>query len=286
VSEFWEDGLILKALAGSRSQGLAREGSDIDTRGVCIPPERYLIGLGEFEQYESEGNDHVIYALAKFVRLALKGNPNLLEVLYTHPDDLIFVNGAGRQLLDERQCFLSKQVGLRFLGYAQHQQQRMDRHRRWLVDPPEAAPQPPDFGAAMVGGRAKFSDADQRKAFDAAVKHWNHYCTWRENRNPARVELEDAHGYDTKHGMHLVRLLRMGIEVSNEHTLHVRRPDAEELLAIRDGSLGYDELQGMVQRSIIELRSAVDASTLPAEPDADAAEALLIRLHSEALRDS
>jgi len=246
----------------------------------------HVLRAGEFEQHESEGGDHVIYSLAKFIRLALQGNPNLLETLYTHPDDVIFVNAAGQQLIDSRECFLSKQVGLRFLGYAQHQQQRMDRHRRWLIDPPTGAPQPEEFGAQLEGGRAKFADADQRKAFDAAVKHWSHFRTWRANRNPSRAALEDAYGYDSKHGMHPVRLLRMGIEVSNEHTLHVRRPDAVELLALRDGSLDYAALQRMVEEHVNELQRAVESSTLPDEPDAATAEALLIQLHTQALRDA
>ncbi|AEZ66297.1 hypothetical protein phiTE_131 [Pectobacterium phage phiTE] len=33
------------------------------------------------------------------------------------------------------------------------------------------------------------------------------------NRNAARHELEEKFGYDTKHAMHLVRLLRMSQEI-------------------------------------------------------------------------
>ena len=115
MADFWEEGLILRTLSGSRAHGLAREDSDTDTRGVCIPPARYLLGLGEFEQHESSGGDHVTYALAKFVRLALQGNPNILESLYTHPDDVLHITDAGRELVDSRACFLSKQVGKRFI---------------------------------------------------------------------------------------------------------------------------------------------------------------------------
>ena len=41
--------------------------------------------------------------------------------------------------------------------------------------------------------------------------------------------------------MHLVRLLRMGKEALEEGVLKVKRPDAEELLAIRAGSWTYEE---------------------------------------------
>ena len=56
--------------------------------------------------------------------------------------------------------------------------------------------------------------------------------------------LEAAHGYDTKHGAHLVRLLRMGREIVETGSVHVWRGDrdADELLAIRAGAWSYDRL--------------------------------------------
>lgn len=58
----------------------------------------------------------------------------------------------------------------------------------------------------------------------------------------ARAELEAQHGYDTKHAMHLVRLLRMGEEILSTGRVNVRREDADELMAIRKGALSYDQL--------------------------------------------
>ncbi len=84
MEEFWKRNLILQVISGSRAYGLARAGSDEDTRGVCIPPKEYLLGLQTFEQHENETQDHVVFALAKFVRLALQANPNIIETLYTH----------------------------------------------------------------------------------------------------------------------------------------------------------------------------------------------------------
>ncbi len=283
MGDFWEDGLVLRVLAGSRAHGLAREGSDTDTRGVCIPPERYLIGLSAFEQHESENRDHVTYALAKFVRLALQGNPNVLETLYVDPGDVLFANEAGRELLAARDLFLSKHAGRRFMGYALDQLKRMERHHRWIVDPPERAPRPADYGATEGGGRARFPDDDARKAYDAAQKHWNHYRAWRETRNPERAALEDRHGYDTKHALHLVRLATMGAEVLERGTLVVRRPDAERLLAIRDGALTYEELLALAGELVASLDARLAASALPDEPDERAAEELVIRLHRRAL---
>lgn len=283
MPEFWETNLILRTLSGSRAHGLAREGSDTDTRGVCIPPARYLLGLSQFEQHESEGGDHVTYALSKFVRLALQGNPNIMESLFTHEDDILFINDAGRELVAARDLFLSKQVGQRFMGYALDQLKRMERHHRWLVDPPIAQPQPTEYGAKVNGGRYRFPDTDRQKAYDADLKHWHHYQTWRMERNPARAALEDRYGYDTKHAMHLVRLLKMGQEVLSESTLVVRRPDAEWLLGIRDGALDYESLLRLAEVLTATLNEQIKASSLPDGPDQEAAENLLVRMHLQAL---
>ncbi len=283
VAEFWEETLILRTLSGSRAHGLAREGSDTDTRGVCIPPDRYLLGLSKFEQHTSEGGDHVTYALAKFVRLALQGNPNILESLFTHEEDVLFLSPAGRQLIEAKNLFLSKQVGRRFMGYALDQLQRIERHYRWLKNPPSAKPESRDYGARLQGGRERFPDTDQQRAFEADLKHWNHYLTWRRERNPTRAALEEKHGYDTKHAMHLVRLLKMGSEVLTDGTLLVRRPDAGHLLGIRDGALDYPSLVALAENMTSSLKGQIASSSLPEQPDEAAAEALLIQLHRAAL---
>jgi len=285
VSEpFWERNLILKVVCGSRAHGLATEQSDTDTRGVCIPPARFLLGLSRFEQHESEGRDHVIFALAKFVRLALQGNPNIIETLFGDPGDVLHVDEHGQRLLGARRLFLSRRVGERFAGYARAQLGRMERHHRWLSDPPEGQPTPAEFGAADVGGRWTFPDTDAEKAYRAALKHHDHYRTWRRDRNPERAALEARHGYDTKHAQHLCRLLRMGAEVLEEGVVRVRRPDAEWLRGIRRGMLGYDELLELVRRELELLPGRVAVSPLPEEPDTEAAEALVIDLQENFLR--
>ena len=78
--------------------------------------------------------------------------------------------------------------------------------------------------------------------YELAKDIHNNYWTWKENRNKKRSELEEQFGYDTKHAMHLVRLLRMGYEALDQGKIIVKRPDAAELLAIRNGSQTYEEL--------------------------------------------
>jgi predicted nucleotidyltransferase len=278
--------LILSVVAGSKAQGLDTAGSDLDTRGVCIPSRQYLLGLTRFEQWSDESNDHVIYALDKFVRLGLEGNPNIIETLFTDEADFLFVDETyGRPLIDHRGLFLSKQVGIRFGHYAMHQLEKIERHHRWIVDPSPQEPAPAEFQAQNLGGRWRFPDANAERAFKAAHKKWKHYTTWRAERNPARASLEEAHGYDTKHASHLCRLLLMGLEILQTGEVHVKRLDAEWLKGVRTGSMDYPEILAWATRKIAELNRAVKESTLPDEPDRATAQEIVVSLQQRFICD-
>lgn len=81
-----------------------------------------------------------------------------------------------------------------------------------------------------------------KNEYNGAKDTWHNYWTWKKNRNVVRSALEEQSGYDTKHAMHLVRLLRMGAEALETGEILVKRPDAAELLAIRNGAWTYEEL--------------------------------------------
>lgn len=68
------------------------------------------------------------------------------------------------------------------------------------------------------------------------------YHKWKEERNEDRASIEMKYGYDCKHAMHTVRLLRTVEEALTTGTIQVKRPDAEELLAIRNGAWTYEEM--------------------------------------------
>lgn len=276
---FWERGLILRVRTGSHAYGLATAQSDEDSRATCVVPKRFLLGLESFEQHESEGKDHVTYALAKFATLALQGNPNIIEMLHSPEDCILHRDALGDELCAAREGFLSRQAGERFGGYARGQLERMERHRRWLTDPPSGAPDPVAFGATAIDGQLKFPDPSRRKRFDVEQKRWQHYETWRKERNEARAKLESDFGYDTKHAVHLIRLLRMGEEILTRGEVIVRRPDAEDLLDLRQGRWPYERVMEEARARSEALTGLVEASPLPAGPDRPRVEALVVRLH-------
>lgn len=127
---------------------------------------------------------------------------------------------------------------------------------------------PPDLIQAL--------SAERR--YRAALKHWEAYEAWKTERNPARAELERRHGYDTKHAMHLVRMMRTGLEVLETGALVVRRPDAAELNEIRDGSLPFEALLATARALEERMRDAAARSTLPADVDPAFVDGLALEL--------
>lgn len=300
--------LVYETLHGSRAYGLARADSDHDYKGVVVGPARWYHGfVGGPEQVEL-GDDHVRFEIRKFTRLAAAANPTLLETLYTHPDDHVTVTAVGRRLLDARDGFLSKRVRHSFGGYALSQLKRIRTHRQWLLDPPTEPPTRAAFGLPekalvprdQMGAAEAMRDKgtlaeldlspnfldvlDRERRYKQARKRWGQYQTWLAHRNPKRAALEARFGYDTKHAMHLVRLLTMGGEILRGEGVIVRRPDRDDLLAIRDGALDYEALIARAEALSRAIEAAEAASTLPDLPDEDALDRLCAELVDTVLR--
>jgi len=360
----------LLVVCGSRGQGLHGPRSDVDVRGFCVPPRRYLLGFdSRFEQADTrediaplatllsaeearvEGLDGSVYALAKLARLCVDCNPNLLEVLFCREDEVRLCTPVGRALRDARVAFLSERARHSFAGYAAGQLRRIEGHRKWLLDPPSSPPTREEFGLpeaalipanqrlaaeaavskqldsweidfgdlpasqvtalrgriahvlgeVLVAGQGRWTAAartvgldddlievmKRERTYQNARRHWKQYCTWKRQRNPARAALEAAHGYDTKHAAHLVRLLRCGREILEEGTLAVWRGDrdAGELRAIRAGAWSYETLIEQVAAEESALAAVVEEgrSVVPKRPDLTQLEALTVELTEQAL---
>jgi hypothetical protein len=58
----------------------------------------------------------------------------------------------------------------------------------------------------------------------------------------------------------------------------VKRPDAAELLAIRDGKMTYDQLVAEAQHLEYLMREGPESSPLPAQLDEDSIDELLVNV--------
>ncbi len=121
--------IIYRCVVGSRAYGLEHAGSDTDRRGVYLPPAELHWSLyGVPEQLENPESQDCYWELQKFLVLALKANPNVLECLYSpiveHADAL------GRELVAIRGAFLSKLVYQTYNGYVLSQFKKLGQDLR------------------------------------------------------------------------------------------------------------------------------------------------------------
>lgn len=136
-----------------------------------------------------------------------------------------------------------------------------------------------ELAAVSIGlSREVLAAIKQERKYRAARKGWSKYQDWKRSRNPDRAALEEKYGFDTKHGSHLVRLMRTGKEILLEGVLRVRRPDALELLAIRDGELDFDALMNITSQLRVEVEDAEVVSSLPKSPPFEAIERVYLDL--------
>jgi predicted nucleotidyltransferase len=123
------DFVIYRCVVGSRAFGLEGEDSDVDRRGVYLPPADLQWSLyGAPEQLENEATQECYWELRKFLILALKANPNILECLYTPLVET--VAPIAQELLAMREIFLSKLVYQTYNGYVMSQFKKLEQDLR------------------------------------------------------------------------------------------------------------------------------------------------------------
>jgi uncharacterized protein len=139
---------ILRGLVGSTVHGLnVNDGiEDRDEMGICVEPLDDAMALWDpFEQFiyrtaaEREGRsnarstggdlDLTIYSLRKWMRLAIKGNPTILLLLFTSQDQLVSCDELDAELRALTPEIVSRRVQAPFLGYLQAQKQRLTGER-------------------------------------------------------------------------------------------------------------------------------------------------------------
>lgn len=121
------DNIILLVVSGSHAYGLNTPESDLDIRGIAIENEDTLFGLDNFEIFENKETDTVIYSLRNFMRLAMKGSPNMLELLNVRNDDIIYITDEGYKLLENKELFLSKKLYHTIRGFTKNSLNRMEK---------------------------------------------------------------------------------------------------------------------------------------------------------------
>lgn len=118
----------------------SKKSGDRDELGICVEGLDLAMGLSHpFEQFvyrsaeDRDGKDApsqagdldlTIYSLRKFLRLALKGNPTILTLLFIPRMKWVKGDARGSNLQELSPKIVSRQAGKAYLGYLTAQKQR------------------------------------------------------------------------------------------------------------------------------------------------------------------
>jgi len=120
--------VMLSGVVGSTAYGLAGPDSDVDRLGIYAAPTMQLLGLHKVrESVVQHEPDVTMHELGKFVRLALAGNPTVVELLWLPNELYETVTPLGFELMSMRSKLLSApRVRDAYLGYATQQFRRLE----------------------------------------------------------------------------------------------------------------------------------------------------------------
>lgn len=118
--------IILQGTVGSIAQGLNTENSDRDTLGIYVAPTEEILSLNKPKESIVKNKPDVTYhEIEKYLTLALKCNPTILELLFLSKYEV--KTEEGKCLLGIRKLFLSNIVRKSYGGYAISQINRLKR---------------------------------------------------------------------------------------------------------------------------------------------------------------
>lgn len=290
---------IFEGIIGSNLYGTATKDSDVDYRGICLVPMEVILNPFEsFEQKDSgfEEEDRCIYSLSKFFKLCSDANPNLLEILFIPENKTVFTTNLWDIVLENKHLFISKKAKYTFLGYSWTQLTKAKVHREWFLNPPKEKPTREMFDltdSPIISGEGLqavsnikfdvFKDEFVKIIKDEldyrnAKKRWDDFISWRDNRNPARRQLEEKFGYDTKSILHVFRLLEEGKQILLTGEIKFPLENAEELLEIKNGKYTYDEAIEKASSLEKQFETWYEQSSLPKSPDRNALTELYLRI--------
>lgn len=117
--------VCLLVLSGSKAYGIEVEGSDDDYVGIFVPSFRDFLSLRGSGPETHAGNepDFTIHEIGKFCRLALKGNPAILETLWN--PNVLHRTQIGDDLLRLKKSFLHRGSLDVYVDYAEAQLKKM-----------------------------------------------------------------------------------------------------------------------------------------------------------------
>lgn len=315
---------LIRIKHGSHLYGTSTPSSDLDFKGVHLPSGRDIIlqrvpkvidrriKVSTSLKNTKDDVDDQSYALQKFIDMLTSGDTVATEILFAPHSAIEEQADEWSIIWENRHIFLNKQCK-GFVGYCQRQAakygikgsrmaackdivlllQALDPAKKLAeyarefeefcsVHEFSVITEVPQASGAML---PHLDVVDRKVPYTVSVKaaleiFSKVFANYGERTRAAM----DNEGIDWKAVSHAVRVARQAKELLEMQWITFPRPDAEELLAIKQGKLDYNQVAPMLEALVEEVDVASKASTLPGKSDAEAIDKLVEALYLSQVR--
>lgn len=252
TSPYWEQfpfcfsSVIHLFSGGSALHGARVEGkSDLDAYGIFIEPIDRVVGLNKFEHFVSGSSDQNRLNTAEDIDITMYSLRRWASL-----------------------ATKGNPTALNFL-FATNVLNRTGRTETW------------NFNLARLEKAIVHKRAVQQFRGFVDSQMGRLLGTKGAGKHGQRPELIANFGYDTKAGMHAVRLMLEAGELMRYGKITFPNPAKEALLNIRNGGWSLDRLSSFVSNLHLELDELVKESKLPELPDRVEVDRILVDMYTE-----
>lgn len=311
------DKIIYSVYSGSQLYGLTTPESDVDIVSVFMPTAYDLLSLQKRDlveestkkSSEKRRNDHNdidnnSYSLPNYMKLLLQGNPNLTEILFANPKQIIVDTPAFAFIKDNYEKFISKKVYDSFMGFAVSQRKKLEYKSQRFHELEKAI-------AYLKSSMILDNKMTQTMAEDLN-KILQHYKGSKHNVEHFHVGLPidiiqkkiqeeyDQYGwrtkvasfkelgYDVKFSSHNLRLLAEGTEILETGKLifPITGEAYSDIMEVKMGKVSLDKFYLLSTKWEDRCRKAAEKTILREKPDHKWANKMLVEVLSKEIVDN
>ncbi len=248
-----------------------------------------------------EARDIKFFELRKFLKLAMECNPNVIEQVFVNDENVLFESEEGKLIRQNKHLFPYKGLSKKFLGYAYSQRHKMEvkpqnykelqetlkilfdyvgtdnleslKNKEWINNSKTYLVEIKDYleenKAPVIFNDSYIKIGDLNIQKNIQIKQAIFQIDRRIKQAGSRTELYLKHGFDSKFGMHVIRLMFEGLELLETGNLIFPLKDRQTLLDIRNGKWSLRQVIDYSEHLDNEVQKAVDNSQLINKPNYD-----------------
>jgi len=302
---------IMICYSGSKLYGTDTPSSDTDYCGLFMKSKNELFGLTRGDEYQAstgdnysanskEDIDSTMYSIHRFFELAMKANPNILELFFVPESKRLFTSDLYFEIQSMKDMFITKNLFKSYFGYSNEQRKLLKTKTERF----NALKNSYDYVTSISN--------DTLTEYDVQVLSGLHYGAFKnkvgENRaymvkQPmqqvrdhlkkeidaygSRADNIRKYGFECKFAGHLLRLLYQGLELAETKTIQL--PMIEEhrkvILNTKTGIYTFEEVMEICDVLFKKFQEVEQNSTLPERSDFDKINKYLIDLTEKYIKE-